>query len=728
MPKEIYNEGRVVGYSAWELYVKHALSEDPESEPASEREWLAAQLGSGASLILKLDAEADLGDNELPHIINIPLPEGSTLCAASTIVGSQFFGECEVDDHGWALKVIDYGQGISNTANLFPETSDDASVYPHQSVTKFSDSQKRAIAQYIKIQDGVVLQPGIWDDSPNQPPQKDLVPYLNKPSVVRLTLTGRITHPVYILLTGFMNRNIVSGISGISSGSTLGRTVDWTNPENGDFLGPEIYPWANKIVFTLNSVSAQYLRSGITSSYNNLKIEQDEDSLETTFTASYLRPDPGISIIGPTEPGGDIHIGSKLDITTNQGNANYYVDITQSANSDTYDTTTGIKLSQLHSTPNSGITLVNPDSEHRARDIQVSAPIESAIPDVNSVNLLSVKTSGNIDSSKTTLTAHLATNQYLNATSVNGKTTLNLDASAVANSTEVETRIKELAPTYELQAGPGIAIGKSDIHEIPPKITYKISSSAITTSPTVLNLGSDYTMTWFNGFYPGDDGNGYDNEAQFKARDNNVRSLRVESWNSSNSNELNLDTTSEVYVVISSGQFGISKNTVSENTQRLYYWKSIGPENENEEYPEGAGYTPFKLAKGDTQDDSFMKSRILWLQFSSNGVYKDLNLNNSDIWQCTIQLSGNNVWNLAKGDKSDLLATLKPYGGSFTPVYNVISKEGGWVIYIDSMADGYNQDPLGYWVLTEDSAGQYHQGIYAYSFLNIDITLRFIKK
>ena len=40
MPKIIYNEGRVVGLSAYETYVKNHIAEDPNTPPASEREWL----------------------------------------------------------------------------------------------------------------------------------------------------------------------------------------------------------------------------------------------------------------------------------------------------------------------------------------------------------------------------------------------------------------------------------------------------------------------------------------------------------------------------------------------------------------------------------------------------------------------------------------------------------------------------------------------------------------
>ena len=44
MPRQIWNEGRVVGYSAYEVYVKHALSVDPDHEPATEKEWLASMM------------------------------------------------------------------------------------------------------------------------------------------------------------------------------------------------------------------------------------------------------------------------------------------------------------------------------------------------------------------------------------------------------------------------------------------------------------------------------------------------------------------------------------------------------------------------------------------------------------------------------------------------------------------------------------------------------------
>ena len=44
MPQEIWQEGRVVGLSAYEIYVKQHLSEYPDIPPATERQWLASNI------------------------------------------------------------------------------------------------------------------------------------------------------------------------------------------------------------------------------------------------------------------------------------------------------------------------------------------------------------------------------------------------------------------------------------------------------------------------------------------------------------------------------------------------------------------------------------------------------------------------------------------------------------------------------------------------------------
>ena len=92
MPRELWNQGRVVGYSSYEMYVRQFLSENPDKEPASEREWLSSTVANGSSIILKVTTlgweRVDDGWEK-----TIPLDANSRLCAANTIYGSFFSGE-----------------------------------------------------------------------------------------------------------------------------------------------------------------------------------------------------------------------------------------------------------------------------------------------------------------------------------------------------------------------------------------------------------------------------------------------------------------------------------------------------------------------------------------------------------------------------------------------------------------------------------------------------------
>lgn len=333
MPRELYNEGRVLGYSVYEEYVKHALSENPNEEPATEREWLASQLNHGLSLLLKVKADTTKTG---PHYIDIPFPENSKVSSAGSIVGSLFFGSGECDDLGWVKKVTDYGQGISNVFESHPY-NEVASDYPTQDIEQFDEDQKKQILQYVKIQDGLVLQPGAWVDTESGSPQCDIVPNLNKKPTLRLVFCSTITSNFYILLTGFTHRSIISGISDIDTGST-----SEVKYENGAILGPEVYPWGNKVLFTYPGIAAYYLRQGMVSTYDNLKIDNSEDSWQTVFTASYLRPGSGISIYGPNTPGGDIKIGAKIEPDPNK-----YIKVVQKSSIENDEVVTQLTHSKL---------------------------------------------------------------------------------------------------------------------------------------------------------------------------------------------------------------------------------------------------------------------------------------------------------------------------------------------------------------------------------------------
>lgn len=255
MPSTIFNEGRVVGFSAYEIYVRHALSEDPTTPPASELEWLSSTLASGSSMVLKISADATKSGH---HVLNIPLPEDSNLAAANTIIGSLFLGDAEVDEDGWATKITSYGQLLTNNSS-YPSPGDHSASTDEQPTSvnaPLPDTYQRRILNYVQIVDGIVIQPGTWSRNSvnNQPPHNDFSPNLSKVPYVKLYVSDTITTDFYVLLTGFTLRTVLAGVSGLN-GST---DTDTNFHRNGGFLGPAVFPWANKIVFSVPSAYASY--------------------------------------------------------------------------------------------------------------------------------------------------------------------------------------------------------------------------------------------------------------------------------------------------------------------------------------------------------------------------------------------------------------------------------------------------------------------------------------
>lgn len=358
MAKEIYNEGRVVGLSAYELYLRHHKSSlENSTPPADEAAWLASSLGGGASLVLEVRPDRTPGDYV------VPLPDNSTLCGASTITCSLFDGDADFDTQGWATRITSYGQLIKFTNEIHPEK--DSNVVPDGDPWTKLDRQK--MVDYLSITDGLVYQPGNWGAEESQsetgPSAYDwseesymitnpttsayadtykycrrsgtfiqeinkeiitykgrpvilmtlqdihlgkvtlngqscdyilegaalfvmidsiklkynelvvadssggrttviyiyngkgerqtsinYVPNLNKTGYIKLRIDKELRQPIYLLLTGWLDKTILSSITKKDEGH-----VNYKNPQNGDFLGPEAYPWACKIVFTISS-------------------------------------------------------------------------------------------------------------------------------------------------------------------------------------------------------------------------------------------------------------------------------------------------------------------------------------------------------------------------------------------------------------------------------------------------------------------------------------------
>ena len=262
MPRQIYNEGRVVGLSAYEIFLREYLSEGNKNPP-SEREWLASTLAFGSSMLLKVPTVTPASGSE-ETAVTIDFPADSNLCAANTIIASFFNGDAKLSaaatisastgatvGHAyWGEQVTDYGELISNTSTLSPTDASSAvgrASVPSKPSLVWSDTLKSQLSDYLKVVDGIVIQSGTWStvDSANRPPQKDLAPDMSKSPQVRLHIHGTITEPFWILLTGFTIRNVVVGESGLDG------SVATDHPEDGDFLGPACFPWANKIVFSI---------------------------------------------------------------------------------------------------------------------------------------------------------------------------------------------------------------------------------------------------------------------------------------------------------------------------------------------------------------------------------------------------------------------------------------------------------------------------------------------
>lgn len=333
MPQEIYNEGRVVGLSAWEIFKRDALGSGiaPEVIP-DESQWLTAMIGAGASMILKVPANTPKG------VIDFELPAGSNLAAAGIVVANPFIGSCEWDTSNWAKKVKSYGSLIENTAESCP--TDNGTQVPYNS--NYSHAEfKDSIAQFLKITDGIVYTkkanwittdkqaevifpsqaeqtvftfeegvhvisitsvmvgsnpsddyvldntsdpntltfnsaPGeanitvVYRTTSDGDPQKDIDPNFNVSStVIRLYINDSLSSDVSVLFTGFINKRIIQGLAGhavpsedgyAEHGSTDTVNNNWPN---GAMLGPEITPWANKIIFTVPS-SAYNLAHSLT--------------------------------------------------------------------------------------------------------------------------------------------------------------------------------------------------------------------------------------------------------------------------------------------------------------------------------------------------------------------------------------------------------------------------------------------------------------------------------
>ena len=244
MSKEIWNLGRVCGLSAYELYLRYIAINSPGTRPATEKEWLSSMLTMGNSMLLHIGKDYISG----VHYRDIPLPSNCKICAANTIFASYFAGSGALASNsdtytGFATRVTDYGPLISNTSESHP---DGTTVPPTNTDTgDLTEEMKLQIPEYLKIIDGIVIQPGTWSESELKPPYCDFAPDLTSVPNIRISFKDAVNVPFFILLTGFSNKFVVQGMSGTDTATGS------QSPEDGDFLGPWVFPWASKILFSV---------------------------------------------------------------------------------------------------------------------------------------------------------------------------------------------------------------------------------------------------------------------------------------------------------------------------------------------------------------------------------------------------------------------------------------------------------------------------------------------
>ena len=173
--QELYNEGRVIGLSAYEIYVRHHMEyygDDKDNPPASERAWLASSISLGTSVLIQVsknmgstvnESSEDIGDVDVSPtywLVEIPMLKKSRLCASSNIIASMFIGEGVLDNNNkpFCKSVKSYGF-LSDRRGKTVYNS--LKTNEEENITHY-DAQLR---EYAKLIDGVVIQPNTnWED------------------------------------------------------------------------------------------------------------------------------------------------------------------------------------------------------------------------------------------------------------------------------------------------------------------------------------------------------------------------------------------------------------------------------------------------------------------------------------------------------------------------------------------------------------------------------------
>ena len=234
----LYNEGRVVGLSAYELFVRDQISRgvDPEDIP-SEPEWITRSviMARGGSMILVVPANTAAGYHDFT------LPQGTTLVPGTPLYATLFEGEVTPESVNgvWAAHVTDNGRLISNTSTRHPVTPGLPADVPAKSDTSVPSTYQQQCIEYMKITSAIAIQPGQWVASDVAAPEMKLEPDLTVPGFIRILCSEALEVAVPILITGFVSTEVVkTGMLAEDFGVTY---------KSGEFIGPAVFPWASKV-------------------------------------------------------------------------------------------------------------------------------------------------------------------------------------------------------------------------------------------------------------------------------------------------------------------------------------------------------------------------------------------------------------------------------------------------------------------------------------------------
>lgn len=200
MSNEIYNEGRVVGFSAEEIFDKVFHAQFPDEELPTTQEWLSTSMGMGASFALHINKTTTSRG-----VITYNLPKG--------------YSNPNNNLYGLSGRYLIIATPIFGTVTTASSSATITAITKIEDITLDATMSNADTTEFSKILDGII----VYNNSGN--------------STVKLLVDGTCTCD--ILLTGFLNSNILKALALTAGTNELGRKYT-TIDEFGNTLMPDV--------------------------------------------------------------------------------------------------------------------------------------------------------------------------------------------------------------------------------------------------------------------------------------------------------------------------------------------------------------------------------------------------------------------------------------------------------------------------------------------------------